>query len=86
MPNTLLQLVGPGNVVIAETHGGTLQTELSVDEAKTYLFLRVLDTSAQNRPIVFTAPIWIIPGTEPLPTCLPPAIWSGDSLFYPAAP
>ena len=86
MPNTLLQLVGPGNVVIAETHGGTLQTELSVDEAKTYLFLRVLDTSAQNRPIVFTAPIWIIPGTEPLPTCLPPAIWSGDSVFYPAAP
>ncbi len=86
MPNTLLQLVGPGNVVIAETHGGTLQTELSVDEAKTYLFLRVLDTSAQNRPIAFTAPIWIIPGAEPLPTCLPPAIWSGDSVFYPAAP
>tara|TARA_R110002167_G_scaffold57533_2_gene162862 strand:+ start:302 stop:3091 length:2790 start_codon:yes stop_codon:yes gene_type:complete len=86
MTTALIQLVGPGNEVVAESRGGILQTEVTAPDTKTYLFLRIMDTAAQNRPIVFTAPIWIMPGEDALPPCLPPEIWRGDSVFYPAVP
>lgn len=86
MSSAVIQLVGPGNRVYGEFEGGWVQTEITVPEDKTYLFLRVLDASANRRPIMFSAPVWLMPGSEALPNCLPPEIWQGDSLLYPALP
>ncbi|NKI18310.1 PKD domain-containing protein [Spongiibacter sp. KMU-166] len=86
MHSALIQLVGPGNTVVAEFSGGWAQTEMIVPNDKTYLFLRVLDTAANRRPVMFSAPVWLLPGSAPLPTCLPPEVWRGESALYPSLP
>lgn len=86
MSSAVVQLVGPGNTVLAEATGGELQGELSVGSNKKYAFVRVLDSENNNRPVAFSAPIWLLPGDAPLPLCRPPSVWEGDSLLYPELP
>ena len=86
MSSARIQLVGPGNTVIAEGRGDTLNGTLTVSAEKRYAFVRVLDSDASERPVAFAAPIWLLPGRDPLPLCLPPAVWSGDSALHPRLP
>ena len=86
MSSARIQLVGPGNEVIAEGRGDTLTGTLTVSAEKRYAFVRVLDGDAGDRPVAFAAPVWLLPGASPLPLCLPPAIWSGDSALHPRLP
>jgi hypothetical protein len=86
MSSAVVQLVGPGNTVLAQATGGELQGELSVGSNKKYAFVRVLDSANNNRPVAFSAPIWLLPGDAPLPLCRPPSVWEGDSLLYPELP
>lgn len=71
LDNPRIELVGPGNTVIASTNGPTMNSELFVPNDKTYAFVRVFDGS---RPVAFSAPIWLMAG-RPLPACAPPQSW-----------
>lgn len=69
--NPRIELVGPGNTVVASVNGSAMNTELVVPREKNYAFVRVLDGS---RPVAFSAPIWLMAGT-PLPACTAPQSW-----------
>ena len=71
LTNPTIELVGPGNTVIASTMGSTLRDELVVPRDKNYAFVRVLDN---DRPVAFSAPIWMMAG-RPLPACGAPQSW-----------
>lgn len=86
MSGARIQLVGPANTILAEGVGGQLSGELPIQAQKSYAFVRVLDGDNGDRPVAFSAPVWLIPGATPLPLCQPPPLWQGDSVLYPALP
>lgn len=71
LTNPRIELVGPGNTVIASVNGSAMNAELVVPRVKNYAFVRVLDA---GRPVAFSAPIWLLAG-RPLPACEPPKSW-----------
>lgn len=64
-----VEWVSAGNSVVASQEGSELSVNLSVTDDTRYYFLRVYDPQT-NRPVLFTAPVWLVPGQEPLPACL----------------
>ncbi|CAA0104501.1 Uncharacterised protein [Zhongshania aliphaticivorans] len=74
------ELIGPDNTVLDSSAGSTWETRLGFSSDVKYVFLRVLDG---DRPIAFSAPIWLQEGTEPLPQCFVPQVWTDESMVLP---
>jgi hypothetical protein len=75
------ELVGPGNAVIAKSNGNVWETTLVSSSALKYVFIRVFDG---DRPIAFSAPIWLQEGAQPLPKCKVPRVWQDKSALLPS--
>ncbi|MEX1664173.1 hypothetical protein [Zhongshania arctica] len=75
------ELVGPGNSVIARSSGSHWETTLVSSPALKYVFVRVFDG---DRPIAFSAPIWLQEGAQPLPKCLVPQVWKDKPALLPS--
>jgi hypothetical protein len=75
------ELIGPGNSVIAKSSGSVWETTIVSSSALKYVFIRVFDG---DRPIAFSAPIWLQEGTQPLPKCMVPRVWQDESALLPS--
>jgi hypothetical protein len=75
------ELIGPGNSVIAKSSGNVWETTIVSSSALKYVFIRVFDG---DRPIAFSAPIWLQEGAQPLPKCLVPRVWQDESALLPS--
>lgn len=75
------ELVGPGNLILATGAGTVWQTNLHFSRDVKYVFVRALDG---DRPIAFSAPIWLQEGSAPLPQCLVPQVWTDEPVVLPA--
>jgi hypothetical protein len=75
------ELVGPGNSVIAKSSGSLWETTLVSSPALKYVFVRVFDG---DRPIAFSAPIWLQEGDQPLAKCAVPQVWKDEPAMLPS--
>lgn len=75
------ELVGPNNTIIESSNGTNVQKSIIYNNDLKYIFVRVFDG---ERPIAFSAPIWLSEGVEPLPNCLVPQIWEDERALLPA--
>jgi hypothetical protein len=75
------ELIGPGNSVIAKSSGNVWETTIVSSSALKYVFIRVFDG---DRPIAFSAPIWLQEGAQPLPKCMVPRVWQDESALLPS--
>lgn len=63
-----VEIVTTGNTIVETLSGADVTTAFTVPDTETYYFLRI-DDPATNRPIAFAAPVWLLPGEQPLPAC-----------------
>jgi len=75
------ELVGPNNTIIESSNGTNIQKNIIFNKDIKYIFVRVLDG---EKPIAFSAPIWIAEGSEPLPQCQVPQIWKDEAALLPS--
>ncbi len=64
----IVEFVTAGNTIAASLSGAALTHMLTVTDSESYYFLRIRDPQT-DRPIAFAAPVWLLPGAEPLPAC-----------------
>ncbi|RNL66418.1 hypothetical protein [Zhongshania marina] len=75
------ELVGPNNTIIESSNGTNIQKNIIFNKDIKYIFVRVLDG---EKPIAFSAPIWLSEGAESLPQCLVPQIWKDEAALLPS--
>jgi hypothetical protein len=75
------ELIGPGNSVIARSSGSLWEASIVSSPALKYIFVRVFDG---DRPIAFSAPIWLQEGDQPLPKCVVPQVWKDEPALLPS--
>jgi hypothetical protein len=75
------ELVGPNNTIIESSNGTSMKKNIIFNKNIKYVFVRVFDG---EKPIAFSAPIWIAEGSEPLPKCQVPQIWKDEAALLPS--